>query len=179
MTAEEGTKLWIEMMVIGLGLCPFASKVVVNNEIKFTSTKSSDLQSLTALMMQHAEHILDNDTSDTTAIITIEKGLDSFTEYLDVIHLLEDHLHAVNLDSDVQIASFHPEYQFADTQPSDITNFTNRSPYPLIHILRCDDVAAAIENHPDIKSVPVHNMNKLTEVGKEGLASIYSIFAKH
>lgn len=176
MTAIESTKLWINKMVVGLGLCPFASKVVTQKEILFSKTKSYDLKSLKAALNLNAEHILNDENKETTAIIVLEEGLESFLDYLDIIHQLEDYLDDIKLADDIQIASFHPEYQFAETEATDITNYTNRSPYPLIHLLKCDDVAAAIEGHPNIHSVPTDNIKKLKSMTLDSLAVVYAGF---
>ena len=176
MTPIESTKLWINKMVIGLGLCPFASKVVTQKEIHFSKTKATDFKSLSALLNLNAEHILNDENKESTAIIVIEKGLESFLDYLDLIHQLEDYLEDVKLNEDIQIASFHPQYQFAETKTTDITNYTNRSPYPLIHLLKCEDVTAAIESHPDIHSVPTDNIKKLKSMSLDSLAVVYKSF---
>ena len=176
MTSIESTQLWINKMVVGLGLCPFASKVMTQNEILFSATSSSDFKTLTTLLIQQAEHILNDNNKESTAIIVIEKGLESFLDYLELIHQLEDYLEENKLAEDIQIASFHPEYQFAETKTTDITNYTNRSPYPLIHLLKCEDVTAAIESHPDIHSVPTDNIMKLKAMTLDSLAVVYAGF---
>ena len=158
------TKTWLEDIVIGYGLCPFASKVYLNNEVGFTSISYSEKLLLTK-MNEAIDNIKSPDTKTSTQLIIIEEGLENFDDYLNVFYGLEEGLKDSGLNEDFQLASFHPNYLFTDSTETSPENYSNRSPYPIIHILKVADVTAAIESHPDIHSVAPTNIAKLKSMG--------------
>jgi len=111
---------------------------------------------------------LSSQSQHTTCLLIIESGLESFELYLDVYYAIEESIMNSQLKTDIQFASFHPEYQFEGTAKGDIENYTNRSPFPIIHILRSDDVTDAIESHPEIESIPLQNIKKIESMLSAG-----------
>lgn len=174
MDSIKQTKEWLEKIVIGLPLCPFASKVYIENQILFLPVDFSTIQSLIKVFEDSINTILDVHSHDTTALIIINSGLDNFEDYLDVFYTLEEKLIEEKKDKNIQLASFHPGYQFDGTKISDVSNYTNRSPYPIIHLLRTDLVKEAIVMHPDIESVPAQNIFKMEELGVEGIKRLFT-----
>lgn len=117
--------------------------------------------------------ILDTNSSTTTSLLIITEGLEDFNEYLDIIYALEAALMADGLDEEIQVASFHPEYTFEGTQKDHLENYTNRSPYPMIHFLKVDEVAKAIASHPNTDTIPEENKKTLQAVGLPELLKLY------
>ena len=161
------TKKWVEEFVIGYNLCPFARVPYEANQIRFCEIGESDPEAILEAFWKEIEVI---DSADETVIsnsILIMPALsDSFGDYLDVFNMASDLLEMQNKADKFQLASFHPAYLFDGTTESDPTNYTNRSPQPLIHIIRINEVARAIESHPDIDSVPITNQTKMRELGE-------------
>jgi len=173
MDSIKQTKEWLEKIVIDLSLCPFAAKVYQEDKILFLETDFTNIESSINLTKNGIQEILDPNTSFTTCLIIFKSGLESFEEYLDIYYSLEDIALHSNPNAKIQFASFHPEYQFEGTQKSDLENYTNRSPFPIIHLLRIDDVTEAIKSHPDIKSVPAENIKKMEALGLEGINKLF------
>ena len=151
-------------MVIGLHLCPFAAKVYLDNQLSFKVLPYSESALLQAINTAVAQ-MLDDADPISTVIIVLSEGLDRFEDYLDVYYGIEEELSRCGLDADIQLASFHPEYVFADADPDAVTNYTNRSPYPSIHILRVADVHQAISAHADVHGIPEKNKETLKNHG--------------
>ena len=173
------TKKWIEAFVINLNLCPFAAHPFKTGKIRYVvfEGKESDLEKFHALCDDEIRFLEDNPVTEveTTLIITPNAFLD-FDDYLDEVDFLELGLEEVFIDADeipLQLASFHPDYMFEDTEYNDVENFTNRSPYPMFHFLRTHRVTIAIEAHPDIDSVPESNIKKMRELGFNTVKKMY------
>ena len=150
------TKEWIESIVLRYNLCPFAHQPYQQNTIRYVVSTAKDISETVEEFISEIEN-LETGLATTTLIIFPNDHQD-FSEYLDVFYLLEDTINALEKEQFFQLASFHPAYQFADSDFDDPANATNRSPYPMIHILRCIDVEKAIESHSDSLSIPQRNM---------------------
>jgi hypothetical protein len=173
MESVKRTKDWLEKIVIDLGLCPFAAKVFYEKKILFVTTQFNTIQKSFDVITNSADSILSIDNNFSTSLIIFETGLESFNDYLDLYYTLEDHISHSYLESHIQLASFHPRYQFDGTDVSDLGNYTNRSPYPIIHLLRTDDVTEAIKSYPNITEIPNQNIAKMTKLGYEGLKILF------
>lgn len=169
----EDTRRWVLRAVIGLNLCPFAKAVEVKQQVRYvvsyaTNTKAmlTDLKrELLALVAADAAEV------DTTLLI----APDGFAEFLDFNDLLERAdrlLQDLDLDGVLQIASLHPQYQFADTKTDDISNFTNRSPYPTLHLLRESSVDRAVAAFPNPEAIFETNMQTMQRLGPAGWAAL-------
>ncbi len=166
------TKTWLENIVIGLQLCPFASKVYLEDRVGFSVIKFLD-NNLLHPTNEIINDILATSTRTTTSLLIVTEGLEDFNEYLDTVYALEAALKADGLDEEIQVASFHPDYTFEGTETDDIENYTNRSPFPIIHFLKVEEVAAAIDSYPDTSSIPEDNKKKLKEIGLAALLRMY------
>ncbi len=166
------TKRWLTDIVIGFGLCPFASKVYDDGKVSFASLVFS-YDAMLNEMNNGINQILDEADMTTTKLIVIREGLEDFDDYLDIHYALEEELKRTELDKIFQLASFHPHYVFKDKESSAVSNYTNRSPYPIIHILKVADVSEAIENHPDIHNVAPSNIKMMED---KGLAVIQKLW---
>jgi hypothetical protein len=171
--AIAATRAWIERAVIGLNLCPFAKAVYVKEQIRYTvsEARTSDellddlVRALRALTETPAEEI------DTTLLIHPHVFAD-FLDYNDFLEVADASVEELDLTGVLQVASFHPEYQFAGTAADDITNCTNRSPYPMLHILRETSVDAAVAAFPDAKAIYRKNIETMRRLGPAGWAAL-------
>ena len=174
-TAPDGsdpiaeTRRWLEQIVIGLNLCPFAKAVYVKDQVRFVL---SDATTVEALVEELAEElVLLRDTPaeqiDTTLIVHPDV-LTDFLDYNDFLDNADAAIEALDLQGILQVASFHPQYQFAGVAPDDVSNYTNRAPYPTLHLLREDSVERAVAAFPDPDVIVERNIETLDKLGIEG-----------
>jgi hypothetical protein len=174
-TIEKQVKEWIQEFVIGFNLCPFARKEFDQGNIRFKVSDTHSNEDLLAALACELE-LLEANTEIETSIVIIRSHLMEFPDYCDFIELANSLLFELGLDGIFQIAGFHPEYQFAGTQAAAAENYTNRSPSPLLHILREDSVENAVENHPNAANIPAKNIERMNEIGAEKLREFFSKF---
>ena len=160
----EQTKKWIIDVVVGCNFCPFAAKEVkrgtIHYEVLIDANKKTVLEAVMKLLYQ----LDDNDNIETSLLIMPGSFL-LFDEYLQLLELAEKLLAKENYEGVYQVASFHPHYLFAGSNEADPSNYTNRSPYPMLHFLREDSVSRAIDSYPDIDEVPKRNIAFTKEKG--------------
>ncbi|HSW14556.1 MAG TPA: DUF1415 domain-containing protein [Solimonas sp.] len=171
---ETAVRQWLEQVVIGLNLCPFAARPVRGGQLRvFVSDANTELDLLTDLQLELAR--LDETPVEQleTTLIVVPHMLEDFIDYNDFLEQVDGLMENFEWDGIYQVASFHPNYQFAGTQPWDAENLTNRSPYPLLHLLREDSVEAAIASHPDIDSVPENNIRRMSELTREQRSQLF------
>jgi len=165
----ELTRRWLERAVIGLNLCPFAKSVYVKQQVRFVL---SDASTPEALLEQLAEELVllrdaDPEQVDTTLIVHPDV-LTDFLDYNDFLDNADAAVEALDLQGVLQVASFHPDYQFAGSAPDDIGNYTNRAPFPTLHLLREASVERAVEAFPDPDAIVERNLRTLDELGHAG-----------
>jgi len=167
--AIAATRLWIEHAVIGLNLCPFAKAVQVKNKIRYMVSTAQTREELLYDVLEEFEVLAgaSPEAIDTTLLIH-PHVLTDFLDYNDFLGVVEAALIEVDLDGELQVASMHPQYQFSDTEPGDITNYTNRSPYPTLHLLREDSIDAAVASFPDAAQIFENNIETMQELGHDG-----------
>lgn len=163
------TRRWLERAVIGLNLCPFAKAVYLKQQVRLVL---SDATTPEALLEQLAEELLflrdtPAEVVDTTLIVH-PQVLGEFIEYNDFLDNADAAVETLDLQGIVQVASFHPHYQFAGTAPEDVSNYTNRSPWPTLHLLREDSVERAVAAFPDPDVIVQRNIDTLDKLGVEG-----------
>jgi hypothetical protein len=163
------TRRWMEKSVIGLNLCPFATGPYRDNRIHFCvseqRTASGLLEELRSeLINLHAADPLHRETT----LLIHPWVLTDFAEYVDFLEVCDATVDDLGLEGELQVASFHPRYQFADTQPDDIENFTNRSPCPMLHLLREASVERAVAATGDTEEIYRRNIRTLRELGHSG-----------
>lgn len=165
----SGTRYWLEHAVIGLNLCPFVKAVHQKGQIRWVHSRARTRQRLMQVLMQELARLRDADPQliETTVIIH-PQVLRPFARYNDFLDLADTLLHELRLTGVVQIASFHPQYQFADAPPGDISHCTNRSPYPMLHLLRESSVARAVQTFPDASLIFERNVQTLRQLGWPG-----------
>jgi hypothetical protein len=167
------TRAWVRRAVIGLNLCPFARGVDVKNQIRYVVTDAADPEALLTALVEELQRLADTDpdTVDTTLLIH-PQVLQDFRDFNDFLELADAAVEELGLDGVLQVASFHPQFQFADTDPDDITNATNRSPYPTLHLLREDSVDRAVAAFPTADAIFENNMRTLENLGLEGWSTL-------
>lgn len=175
----DATRQWLATVVVGLNLCPFASRELTANRVRFVETAASSEEQV--LMALEAElQCLKSDASIETILLIHPDALQDFHEYNQFLNLADGLLEQMSLDGIFQIASFHPDYQFGGTELDDVENCTNRSPYPMLHIIREDSLEAAIENFPDVSQIPVRNIERMKRLGKDKMQKLLeACFDKH
>lgn len=167
------TRVWLEQAVIGLNLCPFAKSVHVRDQVHFAVSAAVDREGVSADLRHELEDLLalPSGVRDTTLLI-LPHGLDDFLDFNDYLDEADAILADMDLDGVVQIASFHPRFQFAGTDEDDVTNCTNRSPYPMLHLLREESVDRAVQAFPDADAIFGRNMQTLRDLGPDGWAAL-------
>ncbi len=167
--AIAATKLWLERAVIGLNLCPFAKGVQVKNQIRYVVSAAQTPEELLRDLLGEFEVLAESSASAIDTVLLIHPHvLTDFLDYNDFLEVVEAALVEVDLDGELQVASMHPKYQFADTEPDDITNYTNRSPYPTLHLLREASIEQAVAAFPDAAQIFDKNIETMRRLGHEG-----------
>ncbi|SFB03272.1 hypothetical protein SAMN04515620_113102 [Collimonas sp. OK607] len=163
------TKLWLERAVIGLNLCPFAKAVFIKDQIRYVVSAAQTPEELLADLIKELEflHQADPEAVDTTLLIHPD-ALRDFLDYNDFLDVADAAVDELELDGEIQVASFHPDYQFAGTEVDDISNYTNRAPYPTLHLLREISVERAVNAFPDASEIFNKNMQTLHQLGLDG-----------
>ena len=163
------TRHWLNQAVIGLNLCPFAKAVQVKDQIRFAVSDATDAEGVLTDLQDELALLADTDPDkiDTTLLI-LPDALDDFLEFNEFEDLSDRLLKRMRLVGELQVATFHPQFQFADTQPDDIENYTNRSPYPILHLLREDSIDRAVESFPDAAEIYEKNIDTMNKLGLEG-----------
>ena len=167
------TRAWVRRAVIGLNLCPFARAVDVKEQIRYVFSDAPDAETLLATLVVELQRLADTDPEvvDTTMVIH-PRVFSDFEDFNDFLELADAAVEDLDLDGVLQVASFHPRFQFADTGPDDITNATNRSPYPTLHLLREESVDRAVAAFPEAEAIFERNMATLEKLGPDGWAAV-------
>ena len=171
------TRAWIEAVVIGLNLCPFAQSVFESGLIRYVVSDVWTNRELKEVLDKEL-HTLNQATSsefDNTLLIH-PQVLTDFYAYNDFLDTADQVIKESALDGIIQIASFHPDYRFADTQPDDAANYTNRSPYPMLHLLREASVSKAVDSFPEVDEIPDQNINTMRSLGIDHIKGLYRSF---
>lgn len=168
---EQQVKDWLETVVIGLELCPFANKPLMNNQIRYVISEAITEEILLEELLSELELMDKTPASELeTTLLVIPDMLQSFSDYNQFLDLSDTLLEKFNWSGKFQIASFHPGYQFSETEADDPENLINRAPYPILHLLREASIEKALENYTEPSQIPLRNikrMKKLTTAEKK------------
>jgi hypothetical protein len=163
------TRIWLERAVIGLQLCPFAASPYRADRVRFCVSAQRSTEGLLEDLCRELQALQDADPLQCeTTLLIHPQVLTSFRAYNDFLDVCDAALAELGLEGELQVASFHPDYRFAGTSRQDITNFTNRSPYPMLHLLREASVARAVASFPGVDEVGEKNTETLRRLGPEG-----------
>jgi hypothetical protein len=168
-TIIAATQRWLEKAVIGLNLCPFAKAVHVKKQIRYVVSAATTPELLLEELMNELRTLQDADPDklDTTLLI-LPYMLTDFLDFNDFLDTVDIAVAEPEFNDEFQVASLHPQYQFAGTAPDDIENYTNRSPYPTLHLLREDSVDRAVAAVPDADRIVDNNIETMKKLGREG-----------
>ncbi len=164
------TREWVEQFVIGLNLCPFAKKPALEGRIRYVLFEGKDPKELGELLAKELLFLQATDPAVVETTLLIHPcTLRDFADYNDYLEVWDELLVGLDLEGDIQVASFHPDYQFEGTHPDDPENYTNRSPFPMLHLIREASVERAVDLYPNIDSIPERNIARLNELGIAGI----------
>jgi len=169
---KKQVQQWLETIIIDLNLCPFAKRELLKNRIKFTVTQAHDNTELLNSLLNELVFLEQHLDTETTLLIH-PNVLTDFYDYNDFLDKADQLLLDHGYDGTFQIASFHPNYQFANTGADDNENYTNRSPYPLLHILREQSLDDAIGSYGDTSTIPQRNIDLMNELGIEKIQALF------
>ena len=165
----EDTVRWLEQAVIGLNLCPFAKGVHVKGQIHYAVSEATDAESVAEDLYRELEALAEaNAEKRDTTLLILPHALQDFLDFNDFLEVADAMVEELDLGGILQVASFHPQFQFEGTDVDDVTNCTNRSPYPVLHLLREDSIDKAVEAFPEAESIYERNMETLEGIGIEG-----------
>lgn len=167
------TRRWVANFVIGYNLCPFAKLPFQADKIRYRVYEGNDLEQLALDLTDEILLLKGMPASEIETTLFIHPNvLNDFYDYNDFLEIADNILLQTGMTGELQIASFHPDYQFANTEHEDAENFTNRSPFPMLHLLREASVEKATTFYPDVEEIPEKNIEKLRELGTEKIREI-------
>ena len=162
------TQRWIQSFVVELNLCPFAQHVTVRDVIRYTACANESLQDILHALHEEMDW-LDSDPETETSFLILTSGMKDFSDFNDCLAMAQELLVMMNWVGRYQLVGFHPHHQFDGTDPDDAENYTNRSPYPMVHILRESSVTQAVDATANIALIPKRNTDTLNQLGVEVL----------
>ena len=173
MDVVADTRRWLERAVIGLNLCPFAKAVVAKGQVRIVACDATTPEALLEALGEELVRLRDAPAAELdTTLVVHPHVLQDFLDYNDFLDSADALVAEMDLEGMLQVASFHPDYQFAGTVPDDIGNATNRSPWPTLHLLREDSVARAVAAFPDPDAIVERNIATLHALGADGWARL-------
>jgi len=172
---EADVRRWLERAVIGLNLCPFAKAVYARNQVRIVVSDASTERALLEQLGEEMALLRDTPAGQVdTTLLVHPQVLGDFLDFNDFLDDADALVEALDLDGVLQVASFHPHYQFAGTKPDDAVNLTNHAPYPILHLLREDSVDRAVAAYPEPDSIIERNVAAMQELGSEGFGKLLS-----
>jgi len=165
---------WLDEVVIGLDLCPFAARPRREKRVRIAVSHATDDEALLNDLQAELERLSDTPVAELeTTLLAIPNMLEDFADYNDFLDAVDLWVEQFGWEGDLQVASFHPQYQFADTEADDPGNLTNRSPWPLLHIIREESLEKAIEHYPDVDRIPERNIARMQALTAEERAKLF------
>ncbi|RPJ48992.1 MAG: DUF1415 domain-containing protein [Betaproteobacteria bacterium] len=167
------TRNWLVNAVIGLNLCPFARAVYAGERIRYVVSDAATPEALLEVLAAELQLLATAPEHETeTTLLIHPQVLGDFLDYNDFLEIADALVADLGYEGVLQVASFHPQYRFADTEPDDVTNCTNRSPYPTLHLLRESSIERAVAAHPDTERIYRDNIETLRRIGRAGWARL-------
>ncbi len=167
------TRAWVERAVIGLNLCPFAKAPQVKGQVRYVLSDATDAEALLACLIDELKRLDETPESQIeTTLLIHPRVLGDFMDFNDFLGVAEAAVAQLGLEGTIQVASFHPQYRFADSEPGDLGDATNRSPYPTLHLLREASVERAVAAFPDAAAIFEANIETLERLGAEGWSAL-------
>jgi len=168
------TRRWLERAVIGLNLCPFARAPYLKDRVRIVVSTARDEESLLLDLCEELQRLaVSDETQIETTLLVHPQVLGDFLRFNDFLDLADAALAQMNLEGELQVASFHPDFEFADAPVGDVANFTNRSPFPTLHLLREASIERAVDAVEDAEAIYERNIARLRELGKDGWDALW------
>ncbi len=172
--AEMQVKRWLHEVVIGLNLCPFAAKPNRDQSIDFVVSEAKDEDVLLQDLQQQLQHLQDTPVEELeTTLVIVPDFLQDFDDYNQFLSWVDQLLSRGGWNGVIQVASFHPDYCFADTDPNDAENLTNRAPYPIFHLIREDSLESVLQRFPDSDKIPEANIERMNQLSAEEKLALF------
>ncbi len=169
----KATRQWLDEMVVGLNLCPFSSSVIARDQVVYAVCDDADDAAFQAFFLDELQRLLSASENDiATSLLMFPKGLEAFEDYLDVLDWFQQLLEQAELTEQVQLASFHPQYQFDGVEADDLSHFTNRAPYPTVHLLRQDQMTKVLAHVADPDQIYLDNIETLKRLGRKKVETL-------
>ena len=167
------TRAWVDRAVIGLNLCPFAKAPQVKGQVRYRLSQATDPAALLADLVTELEKLAEAPAERIETTLLVHPGvMTDFAEYNDFLEVVDATVAELDLEGIVQVASFHPQYQFDGTAPDDVENATNRAPYPTLHLLREDSIDRAVEAFPQAEAIYETNIETMQRLGTHGWSAL-------
>ena len=167
----QSVRQWVETFVVGMNLCPFAKRELVKNRVRFVTTAATTAEQLLQVLQTELE-LLNADPSVETTLLIHPAVLQDFYDFNDFLGCADILLLDMELEGIYQVASFHPDYQFGGTRSGDAENYTNRAPYPVLHLLREESLERVIADYPDVDDIPERNIELMNSLGQDKLQAL-------
>jgi uncharacterized protein len=165
---------WLSEVVVGLNLCPFARKPFEDDRIRIATELSGDYEALLARFLSEVDLLMrDEKCLIETSLLVLPNTLHDFNDYLDCLSNLNEIVSHKGLEGEIQVASFHPGYQFHGTEPDDVSNYTNRAPFPVFHLIREASLEKALESHPDPDAIPGRNIDLMESMEESRIKALF------
>lgn len=165
----DQTRHWLEKAVIGLNLCPFAKAVYVKNQVRLVVSHARHADDLLEELDRELQLFMATPAEEVDTTLLIHPTLfDDFLDFNDFLEIAEGVVNEHGLEGVVQLASFHPQFQFDGTEPDDISNYTNRAPFAILHLLREESIDRAVEAFPEAETIFEQNIETLEKLGHKG-----------
>jgi hypothetical protein len=169
----EKTRAWLEKAVIGLNLCPFAKAVYVKKQVRLVVSKARHADDLLEELDRELDLLVVTSAEETDTTLLIHPTLfEDFLDFNDFLEVADGVVDEHGLEGVIQLASFHPQFQFDGTEPDDISNYTNRAPFAILHLLREESVDKAVEAFPEADAIFEENIATLENLGHKGWAAL-------
>ncbi|WP_258239808.1 DUF1415 domain-containing protein [Pseudidiomarina homiensis] len=162
--ACNAVREWVAEVVVGLNFCPFAHREVEKNRVLYVDSSAQSIESALEDLASAMQQLLEDEQIETTLLV-LSQGFHDFDDYLDLLDYAQITLRELNLEGTLQIASFHPHYQFADTADDDVSNYTNRAPFPVLHLLREASLEKVLARYPNPEAIPERNIEVAQQRG--------------
>ncbi|MFY0616954.1 MAG: DUF1415 domain-containing protein [Shimia sp.] len=169
----KNTRRWLDQMVVGLNLCPFSPSVIARNQVHFAVCDATTDAPLKQFFVNELQRLLETNENDVaTSLLMFTQGMEDFDDYLELLDWFQQLLEQADLTEHVQLASFHPQYQFEGVAADDLSHFTNRSPYPTIHLLRQDQMTKVLAHVSDPEKIYLDNIETLNKLGRRQVEAL-------
>lgn len=176
---KEKVLYWLKTIVIGLNFCPFAKKPFDSNRVRIVCNETIEEDVILEIVLAELIKLEESKSSELeTTLIALPNAYPDFHDFNGLLYVLNNVIEMEGFEGIFQIASFHPAYQFSGTQVDDVENYTNRAPYPILHLIREDSISIALEQHPDPDSIPDKNIKRLQSLSQSQLKDYFSFLSE-